>query len=611
MPTNKRLVIIASSLLVAIWAIWCIFFLPKGLDFTDEGLYCSEAWRFANGDHPFADSWFGSGLSFWWLSWVFRICPACSLLGLRVVWAIVMLLCALVTANLMLRYFTPVVSFTGAAVSLFFVTGGTIKVLSYNSMPILGLLLVAWLWLAASRRSGKLQLILAGGAGILAFLATTCRVSLLPIVFLPILTIVYDRCCRVKMDGQLRATIAFVAAYLGGLACFFLVQFIGGMAGEFSSSLMAATGVTGHSLKDMIFNLRDSSLYYFLPTLPILVAVFIKRFKDIVVFGKKHRKTIMYITFPILVACICIIILDWTTLYKVLGWLKEDALSLLFASFTYSQRPLLFLLALAIGVVLADVIFHIFNSDNDKTISRTHDIRRLGIIAIFLSFLMILGTNNVPAYSVRYMSWLPISIAFGLLWLWVMKPTRHTIRTRFVLFLKGAFIVVLLLLYTFYGILPNYYPYRDGYIGELNTVPAATKLHGILTTKDRADTVDRLIEAVKLNSEAGDRILAYENLPMLYYLTDRLPSTTATWLTESLPKSLRESILEDMINRDRLPRLVIRATYTTRNENWPTIQYPLYWKENQQETDPIDKYIREHYQVIQEIDGFQVMVPVK
>jgi len=610
MYTNKRLVIIASLLLAAIWAIWCIFFLPKGLDFTDEGLYCSEAWRFANGDRPFVDSLGGSGLSFWFLSWVFRICPACSLLGLRVVWAIVMLLCALVTANLMLKYFNPVVSFTGAAVSLFFVTGGIIKVLSYNSMPILGLLLVAWLWLTASRRSGKLELILAGGAGVLALLATACRISLLPIVFLPILTIAYDRCCRVKTDGQLRATIAFVAAYLGGLACFFLVQFIGGMAGEFSSSLITTTDVPGHSLKDMIFNLRDSSLYYLLPTLPILVAVFIKRFKSIVVFGRKYGKTVMYIVFPILVACICIIILDWTILCNVLGWLKEDALSLLFASFTYSWRPPLFLLALAIGVVLADVIFHIFDSDNDMTISRTHDRCKLGIIAIFLSFLMILGTGNVPAHSVKYMSWLPISMAFGLLWLWGIKQSGHAIKTRFVWLLKGAFIA-LLLLYTFYGIFPNSYPYRDGFIGELDTMPAATKLHGILTTKDRADTVDRLIEAVKINSEAGDRILAYENLPMLYYLTDRLPSTTATWLTESLPKSLRESILEDMINRDRLPQLVIRATYTTRHPNWPTTQHPLYWKENQQETDPIDKYVREHYQVIQEIDGFQVMVPVE
>lgn len=66
-----------------------------------------------------------------------------------------------------------------------------------------------------------------------------------------------------------------------------------------------------------------------------------------------------------------------------------------------------------------------------------------------------------------------------------------------------------------------------------------------------------------------------------------------------------------MINRDRLPQLVIRATYTTKHPNWPTTQRPLAWKEDQQETDPIDKYVREHYRVIQEIDGCQVMVPVE
>jgi hypothetical protein len=55
----------------------------------------------------------------------------------------VMLLCTLLTANLMLRYFRPVVSFT-VAISLFFVDAvTTIPVLSYNTIPPLLLVLVA------------------------------------------------------------------------------------------------------------------------------------------------------------------------------------------------------------------------------------------------------------------------------------------------------------------------------------------------------------------------------------------------------------------------------------------------------------------------------------
>ena len=73
MRVNERLVIIGSLLLAAAWAVWCVFSLPTGLDFTHEGLYCAEAWRFAHGDVRLQGISFTFGLSFWWLSRVLRI----------------------------------------------------------------------------------------------------------------------------------------------------------------------------------------------------------------------------------------------------------------------------------------------------------------------------------------------------------------------------------------------------------------------------------------------------------------------------------------------------------------------------------------------------------
>lgn len=45
MPTHrdKRVLVAGSLFLVMAWAVWCAFLLAKGLDFTDAGLYSSDA----------------------------------------------------------------------------------------------------------------------------------------------------------------------------------------------------------------------------------------------------------------------------------------------------------------------------------------------------------------------------------------------------------------------------------------------------------------------------------------------------------------------------------------------------------------------------------------
>ena len=43
-------VLLCLAVMAVAWAVWCAHFLPWGVDFTDEGLYCADAWRFEQGD---------------------------------------------------------------------------------------------------------------------------------------------------------------------------------------------------------------------------------------------------------------------------------------------------------------------------------------------------------------------------------------------------------------------------------------------------------------------------------------------------------------------------------------------------------------------------------
>jgi hypothetical protein len=84
----------------------------------------------------------------------------------------------------------------------------------------------------AHHRSRKKQLLVLASAGAFAFLATTCKVTLVVIILLPILTLVYDHCCGVKAEGLGRAVITFIGTYVTAVLAFFLVLGLRGLTGD-------------------------------------------------------------------------------------------------------------------------------------------------------------------------------------------------------------------------------------------------------------------------------------------------------------------------------------------------------------------------------------------
>jgi len=571
-----------------------MFFLARGLEPQHEGFYFSEAWRFAQGDILFQDSTTSSfTLVFWWESWILRIFPECGFLGLRVIWAITMLLCALVTLGLMLRYFSPLVSFTGAAASLLYVAASSsIKAPSYNSMPALPLLLAIWLWLAAYHRSGKAQLFLSAGAGMSAFLATTCRITLVVIILLPLLTMVYDRCCGIKVDGIRRMAITFFVTYFAGVLCFFLAAGSMGLTGDLFNGWAVETASTGHGLVELTHRMVWSSLFILLPALVVvIIAAFFRYKENLKAFAAQHKKAI--------IVCILLVaLLGSFYLYELHGfhWARLLVGSLINEPIKFKVAWLLFLFA--IGVIIADVIFHLFNRVfNLKTgddAARTHDRRGLGIVAVFLCLVTILGTNELPARPVWLNSWLLISLAVGLSCVWFSDWSKYLTKNRPVWLLRGV-CTVFLLPFICYCIGSSLYPWGDRPIWELGASPDTAVFHGILTSPSRADFIDSVVDAVERNSEVGDRILVYYYHPWVYGATSRLPSTYITWFFPQTAHSSKQSALDDMIERGRVPKIVLYN--------------PMTVNELQLQDDPIHQYVKERYEVAEEVYGVKIMLP--
>ena len=598
MHRNKRLVIIGGLLLVVAWGAWCAYFLPRGIELNHEGFYASEAWRLAQGDLPFRDASSSSGtLVYWYVSWILRIFPECGFLGLRIVWAVAMALCALVTAKLMLKYFSPLVSFTAAAASLLFVNGVTsIRAPSYNTMPALPLLLAVWLWLVAYGRSGKAQLLLAGGAGVAAFLATTLRVPLVLVVLLPLLTVVYDRCSGVRVNGVWRMVMSYFIAYLAGVLCFFLVVGSAGLTGDLLNGWATLSSVRGHGLSEMAHSLIWSSVFILLPALVVVsVAAFFRYRENLVAFLARHGEAVKR-SIPIVVVCALLMAVSgWFYFCELDGFQygRDLVNNLIGGSVTTKATWLIFLVA--VGVILADITFHlfdrVFNVKTEKDAARLHDRRRLGIMAIFLCLITIVGTNVFPPRPVWLNAWLLISLAVALSSVWLAERGKYLTNLRPIWILRGV-CIVFLLLFLCYGTLKSCHPWGDRPLWELSASPRTARLHGIITTPERAKFIDSLVDAVESNSEHGDRILSYYWMPWLYYSTHTLPSTHMTWLAGWYESSDYQAALDDMLARDRVPRVVVFSP-------WIRGVYDS----------PIYEWVEEHYEVVQIVGGYKIMLP--
>jgi len=584
--------------IIIIWVIWCFIFLPKGLDFTDEGYYCSQAWRFSQGDLPFKDGWAPAGLSFWWLSWVFTFVPNCSLLGLRAIWAVILLLGALISARIMFKYYNPIISAVGVIIGLFFATYWSLKILTYNNIYIPELILAIWLWLIAGSGNTRYHLFMACAAGLMAALATTCRLSLLPVILLPFVTTLYDWVCGIDIK-TFKLPVAYFAGYLAGLLLFFLLLSIWGVLGDLTRLASNEDGY--HSVSDIFINYSISCFYYLIPTLLVLPLVAIVKYKDIKLFAKSYPIRIYVVVAAILVFLL-IMAINRSELTTALDIFKVDFMGLISGPFNVRTLTLiggtypiavLPLFSIAMCIVAVDLILHVFEKDY-KAKFITHERSSLGIIIIFILFVIMAGTANLPAKTPLEIAFMPVGMATGIIWLWVSKyPGFYGARDTYTI-ISSSCLAIILIFCALVGVINSRYPYGDSCVDVLTTIPNAPKLACIYTTPDRARITDEVVEAVEKLSKDGSRILAYDEIPMIYYLSSRLPSEKVTWVRSDMSFSVRSLIVDDMIKRNRLPSLVVRTSgYQPRIEN-----------------DPIDAYVLRHYKLVQEIDGFQILLPV-
>ncbi len=147
--------------------------------------------------------------------------------------------------------------------------------------------------------------------------------------------------------------------------------------------------------------------------------------------------------------------------------------------------------------------------------------------------------------------------------------------------------------------------YRDGDLTRLDTRFTYGKLDGVYSTKTRVKMVEDLLKYMSPRLKRGDRLLAYEKIPMIHYLTGTTPALETMWVVRQWPVSLRERMIRDMVKHGRTPEYAIRIKRPAEFIGMKAGSKPYFYSDDPAK-DPINAFVCRNYTKVRTIGEFEV-----
>lgn len=224
--------------------------------------------------------------------------------------------------------------------------------------------------------------------------------------------------------------------------------------------------------------------------------------------------------------------------------------------------------------------------------------RRLSILLIVSSIILIITPigSNTGLWKAIYAFVLILPIVINLIY------------TRPELFHKGfrVCVVITLILCCCKGMKINRTPFRDDTVTNnyFKSEMDIDRAKFVYSSQERVELLQELIERLLIMTKKGDRILAYEKIAMVYYLTKTHP-----WLSNPWPMILSiDEICNQICNYagGQLP-IVARAKFSTSDARWPLVKSPLLVKYALKRT-LINKFISMYnYRVVWSNQFFEIL----
>jgi hypothetical protein len=261
------------------------------------------------------------------------------------------------------------------------------------------------------------------------------------------------------------------------------------------------------------------------------------------------------------------------------------------------------------------------------TTGKNKELQVLTLMGLYIILTYPLGSSD-GIYTVGiYTLWIGVPIAVDYFGRWSNLETDWKLQGpqpgwSFKLFLNssqlqqiGRLAVPLILFALLYQ--AYYYPFFDTNDRIRMTHQVNNKyMRGVFTTKERAESINQLLQETKNYIQPGDAVLVYHSVPMIHYMTDTRP-----YLRNAMPWLYEGSFFANELNSTaeqtgKLP-VIIRQLLKTVDDaaNWPDppARFDDNWANiNRTRDEALDAFIKKYqYREVWTNQVFSILIPSK
>ncbi|MDP4213112.1 MAG: glycosyltransferase family 39 protein [Bacteroidota bacterium] len=568
-----------------------IVFIYQGLDFTDSGF-----------DAVFYQRIFSDPASvqynfMYWLtgviggSWL-RLFPGPGLLGLRIASVICTTLTFGISYNLLKNYLQTGSLRLGLFLVVLFL-GTAIRELNYNDISALFFMCASWFLFAGLTKQKYLHLFIAG-----MFIAANMFARLPNILGLLLVIAIWHSGYLNRLTARQTAihTILFIGGFLALTFLLFLIM--KGMHHDviFINNLelikrMGSNPGNSHGLYPL-FNLY---LIQYGEGLIVSIVAIVALWSFAAIWRRLKADI------PIMKA-----------LWPMIKYLILAVLTIICIYRARTNPDFWFYLFLFYAGTSLIVGFLIIAGRQPK------DMQLLTAIGCITLLILPAGSHHVLMTAGKYAVWIMVPITVDYLLnirslsssVIISENNRHTYeqainKNQMDSLRNGSIFLTLLYILS----VSYYYPHSDrtNRINMRFEVPNA-HVSDIYTSPERARTVSELLAASARYVKANDFVLAYDCMPMYYYLTDTRPFMHNSW-----PGLYDDSVFKDELKKSlqetRICPVVIMQKRSTTANNWPLNDKEVY-KYRMQTLGYMQNFLKSYqYREVWENDFFKIFIP--